>query len=51
MATKVKDKQTTVHKTQHRKVKTEQHEPKQKLGVIADVQSFKPYTENRFWAI
>ena len=24
-----------VHKTQHRKLKTEQHEPNQKLGVIS----------------
>ena len=29
--------QIIVHKTQHRKLKTKQHEPLQKLGVIAGV--------------
>ena len=29
------NRQTIVHKTQHRKLKTEQHKPHQKLGVIS----------------
>ena len=34
MAKKIK-RHTPVHKTQHRKLKTKQHEPQQKLGVIS----------------
>ena len=30
------NRQIIVHKKQHRKLKTEQHEPHQKLGVISD---------------
>ena len=29
------NRQTLVFKTHHRKIKTEQHEPRQKLGVIS----------------
>ena len=35
MAKIEKDKQTTAHTTQHRKLKNKQHEPHQKLGVIS----------------
>ena len=35
MAKNEKDKQTTAHTTQHRKLKNKQHEPHQKLGVIS----------------
>ena len=35
MAKNEKDKQTTAHMTQHRKLKNKQHEPHQKLGVIS----------------
>ena len=35
MAKKEKDRQIIVHKTQHRKLKTKQHKPHQKLGVIS----------------
>ena len=32
---KATNRQTIVHMTQHRKLKNKQHEPHQKLGVIA----------------
>ena len=32
---KMTNRQTTVHITQHRKLKHKQHEPHQKLGVIS----------------
>ena len=35
MAKNEKDKQTTAHMTQHRKLKNKQHEPPKKLGVIS----------------
>ena len=31
------NRQMIVQKTQHRKLKTKQHEPQQQIGVIADV--------------
>ena len=35
MAKNEKDKQTTAHMTQHRKLKNKQHKPHKKLGVIS----------------